>query len=99
MHLCGHCQVDGQSWYGGGCDLTPVYLFEEDAIEFHTFWKVNGGAGLAGCMTIEALKQLLVMHGRTTNPAHQKIHLWGLKDEQGEHRKLVDLARRPGAVA
>lgn len=29
---------DGSSnawWYGGGCDLTPCYLFDEDAIHFH----------------------------------------------------------------
>lgn len=29
---------DGTSnawWYGGGCDLTPSYLFDEDAIHFH----------------------------------------------------------------
>lgn len=32
-------QVAGQSWFGGGCDLTPSYLFEEDAAEFHSFWK------------------------------------------------------------
>jgi coproporphyrinogen III oxidase len=23
------------SWFGGGCDLTPSYLFEEDAVHFH----------------------------------------------------------------
>lgn len=23
------------SWFGGGCDLTPSYLFNEDAIHFH----------------------------------------------------------------
>lgn len=22
-------------WFGGGCDLTPNYLYEEDAITFH----------------------------------------------------------------
>lgn len=22
-------------WFGGGCDLTPNYLFEEDAVTFH----------------------------------------------------------------
>jgi coproporphyrinogen III oxidase len=32
-------QVAGQSWYGGGCDLTPAYLHEEDAREFHCFWR------------------------------------------------------------
>lgn len=27
------------SWFGGGSDLTPYYLFEEDAIHFHTTLK------------------------------------------------------------
>lgn len=26
-------------WYGGGCDLTPFYVCEEDFAEFHAFWK------------------------------------------------------------
>ena len=26
-------------WFGGGSDLTPYYLFEEDAIHFHTTYK------------------------------------------------------------
>ncbi|KNC96670.1 coproporphyrinogen oxidase [Spizellomyces punctatus DAOM BR117] len=26
-------------WFGGGCDLTPSYLFEEDAIHFHKIIK------------------------------------------------------------
>ncbi|KAG5638762.1 hypothetical protein H0H81_010384 [Sphagnurus paluster] len=26
-------------WFGGGCDLTPSYLFEEDAIHFHSTLK------------------------------------------------------------
>ncbi|KAJ9528409.1 hypothetical protein QJQ45_020333, partial [Haematococcus lacustris] len=32
-------QVAGQSWFGGGCDLTPFYLFDEDAVAFHNYWK------------------------------------------------------------
>lgn len=32
-------QVEGQSWYGGGCDLTPFYIIDEDVRDFHTFWK------------------------------------------------------------
>ncbi|CAL8469400.1 g8941 [Coccomyxa elongata] len=31
-------QVGDEAWYGGGCDLTPAYLFEDDGVEFHTFW-------------------------------------------------------------
>jgi coproporphyrinogen III oxidase len=31
-------RADGSSgawWFGGGCDLTPAYLFDEDAVHFH----------------------------------------------------------------
>ncbi len=31
---------DGDSWFGGGIDLTPCYLFEEDARHFHRVLKV-----------------------------------------------------------
>jgi coproporphyrinogen III oxidase len=31
--------VDGSWWFGGGCDLTPAYLFEEDAKHFHEIHK------------------------------------------------------------
>jgi len=30
---------DGQSWFGGGIDLTPCYVFEEDARFFHEAMK------------------------------------------------------------
>mmetsp|Transcript_35985 Transcript_35985/g.113838 ORF Transcript_35985/g.113838 Transcript_35985/m.113838 type:complete len:176 (-) Transcript_35985:1390-1917(-) len=30
-------EVGGSVWYGGGCDLTPAYLEEEDAREFHGY--------------------------------------------------------------
>jgi coproporphyrinogen III oxidase len=26
-------------WFGGGTDLTPYYLFDEDAIHFHGTYK------------------------------------------------------------
>ncbi len=28
-----------RAWFGGGADLTPAYLFEEDAVHFHRCWK------------------------------------------------------------
>ena len=31
-------QVEGQAWFGGGADLTPAYLCQADAEEFHEFW-------------------------------------------------------------
>lgn len=32
-------QVQGDAWFGGGCDLTPAYLYDEDARSFHQFWR------------------------------------------------------------
>jgi len=29
----------GTAWFGGGADLTPNYLDEQDATQFHQFWK------------------------------------------------------------
>jgi coproporphyrinogen III oxidase len=29
----------GPSWFGGGADLTPYYLFEEDVRHFHATWR------------------------------------------------------------
>ncbi len=29
----------GEWWFGGGADLTPYYVFEEDARHFHATWK------------------------------------------------------------
>ena len=31
--------VAGNSWYGGGADLTPYYLFDEDAFGFHESYR------------------------------------------------------------
>ena len=35
----GEGKKPGSWWFGGGADLTPSYLFEEDAIHFHTVHK------------------------------------------------------------
>lgn len=36
-------EVEDDRWFGGGCDLTPYYLFEEDVDHFHnTFQKACG---------------------------------------------------------
>lgn len=28
-------------WYGGGCDLTPFYVQQDDFAAFHTFWRAT----------------------------------------------------------
>jgi coproporphyrinogen III oxidase len=30
-----HIEVSGRAWFGGGTDLTPYYLVEDDAVHFH----------------------------------------------------------------
>ncbi len=30
---------ESKSWFGGGADLTPYYLYPEDAVHFHRTWK------------------------------------------------------------
>ncbi|MEC7989198.1 MAG: coproporphyrinogen III oxidase, partial [Candidatus Thermoplasmatota archaeon] len=35
----GDGEVEGSWWFGGGADLTPSYLFEEDAVHFHAVHK------------------------------------------------------------
>jgi coproporphyrinogen III oxidase len=52
-------EVDGRCWFGGGADLTPFYLDEGDAREFHAFWsRLCGGYGptvrLQGCNRLQA---------------------------------------------
>jgi coproporphyrinogen III oxidase len=32
-------EVAGSRWLGGGCDLTPCYLFDEDIGQFHRHWR------------------------------------------------------------
>ena len=34
-----YLEVGEQRWFGGGADLTPYYLFDEDAIHFHRLMK------------------------------------------------------------
>lgn len=34
-----YLEVENKAWFGGGTDLTPYVLFEEDAIHFHTVLK------------------------------------------------------------
>lgn len=39
FEISGPENITNQIWFGGGTDLTPYYLFEEDAIHFHQTYK------------------------------------------------------------
>eukprot|EP00850_Spirogloea_muscicola_P004162 SM000017S02902 [mRNA] locus=s17:1048436:1054210:+ [translate_table: standard] len=45
-----------QGWFGGGADLTPSYLFEEDAVAFHKFWQAVRHGVPRGLELYEACK-------------------------------------------
>ncbi len=34
-----YIELPTKAWFGGGADMTPYYLFEEDARHFHQAWK------------------------------------------------------------
>jgi len=35
-----HFELEGgDGWYGGGADLTPYYVYDEDAVDFHSYYK------------------------------------------------------------
>jgi coproporphyrinogen III oxidase len=34
-----YLELAERAWFGGGADLTPYYLYEEDATHFHAAWK------------------------------------------------------------
>jgi coproporphyrinogen III oxidase len=34
-----YIELAERAWFGGGADLTPHYLYDDDAVHFHTTWK------------------------------------------------------------
>ena len=58
---------DGCWWFGGGCDLTPAYLFEEDAVHFHSTLKhacdtINPSANYYQCFKEWCDKYFFIEH-------------------------------------
>lgn len=41
------CGIPGQWWFGGGTDITPCYVVEEDMKHFHGTYKKVRAAGPA----------------------------------------------------
>jgi coproporphyrinogen III oxidase len=34
-----YLEMESAAWFGGGADLTPYYLYREDAVHFHSVWQ------------------------------------------------------------
>ena len=41
--------IPGQWWFGGGTDITPNYIVEEDLKHFHGVYKVGTGGRMQQC--------------------------------------------------
>lgn len=53
-------ECGGVAWFGGGCDLTPAYLYEGDAAAFHAHWKGvcdRHGEGLYGELKVRRVRE------------------------------------------
>ena len=56
-------ECGGVAWFGGGCDLTPAYLYEGDATAFHGHWKGvcdRHGEGLYGELKVRRVGECVV---------------------------------------
>ena len=62
--------VDGTSWFGGGADLTPYYLRDEDAVAFHAHWRAVCNAHDAAVVESEAETE------DRSGPLHARCKRW-----------------------
>ncbi|KAJ7288221.1 coproporphyrinogen III oxidase [Mycena rebaudengoi] len=86
-------------WFGGGCDLTPSYLFEEDAVHFHTTLKTicdAHGPGLFPAFKKWCDEYFYIPH-RAEARGVGGIFFDDLHD--GTHLRLADSDQRPKSPA
>eukprot|EP00967_Tisochrysis_lutea_P068679 scaffold90069_cov17-Tisochrysis_lutea.AAC.2 len=84
-------QVAGISWFGGGCDLTPFYIDEADASNFHSFWKAvcdKHQEGLYSTLKQECDKCVL---GAGLSKARSVRAVYFYLPARGEHRGIGGL--------
>ncbi|KAJ6605645.1 Coproporphyrinogen oxidase [Mycena sp. CBHHK59/15] len=86
-------------WFGGGCDLTPSYLFEEDAVHFHNTLKTTCDA--LGTVLFPAFKKWCDEYFYIPHRAESRGVGGIFFDDlnQGTHLRLDDSEKRPRTPA
>jgi len=86
-------------WFGGGSDLTPSYLFEEDAVHFHTVLKTACDAH--GTVLFPAFKKWCDEYFYIPHRAESRGVGGIFFDDlnEGKHLRLADTETRPRTPA
>ena len=77
--------VDGTSWFGGGADLTPYYLRDEDAVAFHAHWRAVCNAHDAAVVESEAETEdrSWALHARCKRWCDEYFYIPARKEHRG----------------
>ena len=69
-------RAGGKAWYGGGADLTPYYLFDDDAEEFHGKYK-------ATCDTYDTAKDKSEVYAACKKWCDEYFYIPARKEHRG----------------
>ena len=77
--------VDGTSWFGGGADLTPYYLRDEDAVAFHAHWRAvcNAHDAAVGESEAETEDRSGPLHARCKRWCDEYFYIPARKEHRG----------------
>jgi len=88
------------SWFGGGADLTPYYLFEDDAVHFHQCFKNSCdkfGTGLYGKFKLQCDNYFVNTHRNNERRGIGGIFYDHLKpNEKWSSQQLFEFAKLNG---
>ena len=93
-------EVEGQKWFGGGCDLTPFYVHEEDFREFHGYWKDVCDGFTPDGSSYEKYKawcdEYFYIPARKEHRGIGGLFFDDLDDDEGDERDVEEFVRQVG---